>query len=139
MSTTTLRLPDELKARIAEAAKYSGTTPHRFMLEAVAKKTAQAEQRAKFDALAEERYARILETGNTLDWVEVRDYLQARTTGQTALQPKAHGRGNSDQPGLDSISSGMIESLRDSDSDRVTASGNSCSPTMQLRPQPLAV
>ncbi|MBE0508963.1 MAG: CopG family transcriptional regulator [Marinospirillum sp.] len=93
MSTTTLRLPDNLKARIAEAAKRNGVTPHHFMLEAVAEKTEQAEHKASFDALAEERYARILETGNTLDWVEVRDYLQARATGQTAVQPKAHGRG----------------------------------------------
>ena len=43
MSTTTLRLPDELKARIAEVAKQAGVTPHHFMLEAVAEKTVQAE------------------------------------------------------------------------------------------------
>lgn len=92
MSTTTLRLPDELKARIAEAAKYSGTTPHHFMLEAVAEKTAQAEQRAKFDALAEERYARILETGETLNWHEVRDYLKAQMHGKVTEKPRTHTR-----------------------------------------------
>jgi len=81
MSTTSLRLPDELKARIAEAAKRAGTTPHHFMLEAVAEKTAQTEQRAEFDAIAEQRYTRILETGQTLDWHDLRDYLQVRAAG----------------------------------------------------------
>src|SRR3546814_20149299 len=38
MSTTTIRLPDELKARIAEAAKRAGTTSHNFILEAIAEK-----------------------------------------------------------------------------------------------------
>lgn len=44
MSTTTLRLPDDLRARIAQAAKRAGITPHLFMLEAVAEKTEQAER-----------------------------------------------------------------------------------------------
>jgi len=93
MSTTTLRLPDNLKARVGEAAKRSGITPHHFMLEAVAEKTDQAERRASFDTLAEERYARVLETGETLDWHEVRQYLKAQIAGHSAAQPKAHARG----------------------------------------------
>ena len=36
MTTTTIRLPDELKARIAKAAKQAGTTSHNFILEAIA-------------------------------------------------------------------------------------------------------
>ncbi len=34
MGTTTIRLPDELKARVAAAAKQAGTTSHNFILEA---------------------------------------------------------------------------------------------------------
>ena len=72
MSTATLRLPSDLKARIAQAAKQAGVTPHLFMLEAVAEKTEQAERRAAFEAVADERYARVLESGETLDWQDVR-------------------------------------------------------------------
>ncbi len=92
MSTTTLRLPDDLKARIAEMAERAGTTPHHFMLEAVAEKTAQAEQRAEFEAIAEHRYARLLESGQTVGWQEMREYLQARAAGQSLPRPVARER-----------------------------------------------
>lgn len=94
MSTTTLRLPDDLKARIAEAAKRAGITPHLFMLEAVAEKTEQAEKRADFEAVAEQRYSKILESGETLDWHEVRDYLKARVAGNSVARPAIHKRGD---------------------------------------------
>lgn len=55
MSTTTIRLPDELKVRIAAAAKRAGTTSHGFILDAIAKKAESAERRDDFDAEAEQR------------------------------------------------------------------------------------
>ena len=87
MSTATLRLPSDLKARIAQAAKQAGVTPHLFMLEAVAEKTEQAERRAAFEAVADERYARVLESGETLDWQDVRAYLKARAAGNVVAKP----------------------------------------------------
>jgi predicted transcriptional regulator len=89
MTTTTIRLPDELKARVAEAARRAGTTAHAFILEAIAEKTAQQELRADFDALAEERYSGIVASGNTIPWQEMRRYLAARMAGETASQPVA--------------------------------------------------
>src|SRR3546814_3244195 len=56
MSTTTIRLPDELKARIAEAAKRAGTNSHNVILESIVEKVDLAERRADFDALAGPRY-----------------------------------------------------------------------------------
>lgn len=41
MPTTTIRLPEDLKARVAAAAKRSGTTAHGFILEALTEKTKQ--------------------------------------------------------------------------------------------------
>lgn len=90
MSTTTLRLSDDLKARIADAAKRAGITPHLFMLEAVAEKTEQAEKRAGFEAVADERYAKILDSGETLDWHDVRVYLKARAAGRSVARPVSH-------------------------------------------------
>jgi predicted transcriptional regulator len=87
MSTTTIRLPDELKARVAAAAKHAGTTAHAFILEAIAEKAEQAERRADFDAVAEARYARVAATGETIPWQEMRGYLEARMDGKTEQRP----------------------------------------------------
>lgn len=89
MSTTTIRLPDDLKARVAKAAKRAGTTSHSFILEAIAEKAELAGQRAEFDAVAEERYARIVESGNTISWSEMRGYLEDRLAGKTVKRPTA--------------------------------------------------
>lgn len=93
MSTTTIRLPDELKARIAKAAKRAGTTSHNFILEAIAEKADLDERRADFDAVAEQRYARIVETGETIPWDEVRGYLEARVAGKQVRRPAARRLG----------------------------------------------
>jgi len=89
MSTTTIRLPDDLKARVAAAAKQAGTTTHGFILEAIAEKAEQAERQADFDALAEARYARIVATGETIPWQEMRGYLEARIAGKPTKRPEA--------------------------------------------------
>ena len=89
MSTTTIRLPRDLKERVARAAERAGTTPHGFILDAIAEKTAQAELRADFHELAEERYAEIVSTGKAIPWSEMREYLQRRVAGKKAAPPKA--------------------------------------------------
>ncbi|MDP2794382.1 MAG: hypothetical protein Q8O25_09940 [Sulfurisoma sp.] len=89
MSTTTIRLPEDLKARVAAAAKRSGTTAHGFILDAIAEKAAQEELRADFDALAEDRHARIVASGKTISWREMRGYLEERLAGKAAKRPVA--------------------------------------------------
>ncbi len=46
MPTTKIRLADELKARVATATERAGTSPHGFILEAIAAKPEKAEQGA---------------------------------------------------------------------------------------------
>jgi len=89
MSTTTIRMPDDLKARVAAAAKRAGTTSHGFILEAIAEKAAQQELRADFDAVAEERFANIVASGKTVPWQEMRGYLEARLAGKAVKRPVA--------------------------------------------------
>lgn len=89
MSTTTIRLPEELKARVAAAARSEGMTAHGFILEAIAEKAAQVEQQAEFDAQAEERYAKLVRTGESIAWADMRRYLEARMQGDTAPAPVA--------------------------------------------------
>jgi predicted transcriptional regulator len=89
MSTTTIRLPNELKSRVVEAAKRSGTSTHGFILEAIAEKIGQDEKRANFEAEAEERYVRIIASGETIPWADMRNYLKAKIAGKSISVPKS--------------------------------------------------
>jgi predicted transcriptional regulator len=89
MSTTTIRLPEELKARVAAAAKRAGTTSHNFILEAIAEKAEQEERRGEFHDTAERRYAEIVASGKTIPWTEMRRYLEDRLAGKNVRRPKA--------------------------------------------------
>lgn len=89
MSTTTIRLPEALKARIAKAAEAAGTTSHNFILEAIAEKADLVEQRAEFHALADQRYAQFLDTGESIPWEDARAWLRQRLAGKPAKRPAA--------------------------------------------------
>jgi predicted transcriptional regulator len=93
MSTTTIRLSDALKARVAAAAKRESTTPHNFILEAIAEKADAVERRAEFHALADQRYADFLESGKSIPWEEARSYLRARLAGKHVRRPTARKPG----------------------------------------------
>jgi len=88
MSTTTIRLPQDLKERIARAAERAGTTAHSFMLEAIAEKAEQEERRGEFQDAAERRYAEIVASGKTVPWNEMRRYLERRLAGNKISRPK---------------------------------------------------
>lgn len=89
MSTTTIRLPDDLKARVADAAERTGTTSHNFILQAIAEKTEMEERRADFHEEADRRYAEIVASGKTIPWENMRIYLEARARGKKPVRPKA--------------------------------------------------
>ena len=89
MSTTTIRLPQDLKARVAAAAKRAGTTAHGFILEAIAEKTDEEERRIDFHDVADERYSHIAASGRTIPWIEMRSYLENRIAGKKARRPVA--------------------------------------------------
>lgn len=87
MSTTTIRLPDDLKASVARAAKRAGTTSHNFILEAIAEKTEQQGRRDDFHDAADRRHADIAASGQTIPWDAMRAYLLQRIAGQPAARP----------------------------------------------------
>lgn len=89
MPTTTIRIEDELKMRIAAAAQRSGKTAHAFILDAIAQTVEQVEVDAEFDRLADERWAAVLATGKTVPWDEARLYLEARVRGDKSRKPAA--------------------------------------------------
>lgn len=88
-ATTTLKLPEELKFRIASVAEASGKTPHAFMVEALDTQARLAEMRQSFikDALAS---AAEIDAGGALYAMQdVHDYILARGAGKAAKRPKA--------------------------------------------------
>jgi predicted transcriptional regulator len=91
-ATTTLKLPEELKERIASVAQASGRTPHAFMIEALEAQARLAEMRQSFinDAIAS---ATEVDAGGALYAMEdVQAYILARTSGKTAKRPKPIAR-----------------------------------------------
>jgi len=86
-TTTTIRLSDELKTRVAHAAKRTGTTAHNYIVEAIAEKTEQHERRGDFHNTADQRYAEIVASGRTISWDTMRVYLQKRMVGKKARPP----------------------------------------------------
>jgi predicted transcriptional regulator len=89
MSTTTIRIEDELKARVAASAARSGKTTHAFIVDAIAQTVARAELDEQFHHVADERWAKLLATGKTVPWDEARVYLQARAAGEHPRKPAA--------------------------------------------------
>ncbi|MFY3383739.1 DUF1778 domain-containing protein [Paracidovorax sp. MALMAid1276] len=89
MSTTTIRLEEEMKSRINAAAAQVGKTAHAFILDALAQKVEQVEQDNAFHALADERWARIRAGGKTVAWDDAKTYLTARADGQQPRKPAA--------------------------------------------------
>ena len=89
MSTTTIRIEDELKARVAAAAERAGKTAHAFILDAIAQTVEQAELDEDFHRLADARWAKVLATGKTVPWSEAKAWLEARSHGEHPHKPAA--------------------------------------------------
>ena len=88
MSTTSLKLPDELKVRAVAAAKVRGVTPHAFMLDAIREAATATELRAQFVADAQVARKQMLKSGKGYAADNVHDYLRARAGGAAARKPR---------------------------------------------------
>ncbi len=89
MTTTTIRIPDELKLRVAAAAEAAGLTAHGFILRAIETQTAEAEEQAEFERLADERWKQFQSTRLAIPLDEARRYLLDRAAGKDVPRPKA--------------------------------------------------
>lgn len=87
MSTTTIRIEDDLKTRVAAAAQRAGKTTHAFILDAIAQTVEQVELDTAFNAIADQRWANIQSTGKTVPWSDAKIYLAARARGEPARKP----------------------------------------------------
>ena len=89
MSTTTIRIEDDLKARVAAAAQQAGKTAHAFILDAISQTVEQVELDNAFTTLADQRWANIQANGKTVPWDAAKAYLAARANGEPARKPDA--------------------------------------------------
>ena len=87
MSTTSLKLSDELKQRAATAAKELGISTHAFMIDAIRQAADAVEQRAEFIAQAQAARAAMLLSGQGYDANEVSTYLRQRIANRQVGRP----------------------------------------------------
>jgi len=89
MSTTSLKLPEDVKELAAAAAERLGVTPHAFMVEAIRVAAVNAEKRARFVAGAVAARDDAVATGLGYAAEEVHAYVRARVKGRSVRKPKA--------------------------------------------------
>lgn len=87
MSTTTIRLPDELKARIETLASESGQTAHAFMLSTLDEVTQDMVREREFHVEALRRLEHMERTGEYIELDDLRRYALALARGESAPRP----------------------------------------------------
>jgi predicted transcriptional regulator len=89
MAVTTIKLPDDLKVRIADVVKDSGKSAHAFMVDAIEQQTRLAELRRQFvgDALTAE--AEAMRTGMGFSAADVHAYIEGLAKGRKVTRPRA--------------------------------------------------
>lgn len=88
-STTTLKLPEELKTRIAFAAHASGKAPHAFMIQALTAQTTLFERRQAFIKSAIDAEQEVADHGLVYEADEVFSYLDAKLGDRQTIWPDA--------------------------------------------------
>ena len=83
-----LRVPEDVKKRVARLADAQETTAHAFMLQAIRDKVEAEEARAALLAEARRRLARMKKSGKGIPAAEVFAYLDARGKGRNPARPK---------------------------------------------------
>ena len=93
MTTTTIRIEEDLKGRVAAAAERAGKSAHAFILDAIAQTVEQVELDEEFHRVADERWAKVLIIGKTVPWDDAKAYLEARARGERPRKPVARKLG----------------------------------------------
>lgn len=86
--STTLKLPTQLKSRIARLAKQSGTTPHAFMVEALERQATREEAVAAFVKEAIAARKEIEDGGQVYAAEDVHAWMQRLARGEKPARPK---------------------------------------------------
>lgn len=85
---TSIKLPEELKKRIARVVKDTPLSAHAFMVDAIRQETERAEERREFIASALASRHQALKSGLAYTWEDVDAYLRARLQGKHTRRPR---------------------------------------------------
>ena len=88
-STTSLKLPDALKTRIAQVAAFEGKTAHALMVETLQEAMEHALARQRLYADGEASYHETLGTNAVFGAADVKAYVLARLQGGKPGRPQA--------------------------------------------------
>jgi predicted transcriptional regulator len=88
-SATTLKIPDDLKARLAALAEAEGKSPHAYMIEALERQTERAERQRAYLAAGDAALREYETTGIAYAMEDVERYIVALAEGRGAARPKA--------------------------------------------------
>ncbi len=88
MPVTSLKIPEQLKRRLASVVAHTDQSAHRFMLQAIAREVEAAERRREFLRQARLAERQAVRSGTAYDADEVFDYLERRAKGRTARRPR---------------------------------------------------
>lgn len=89
LATTSLKLPDALKASIAKVAAFEGKTAHALMVDTLQVAMEDALVRQQFYADGEASYKDSLRTNRVFRGADVKAYVLARVAGAKPKRPKA--------------------------------------------------
>ncbi len=87
-TTTSLKLPDELKDKVATLAQSVAQTPHAYMVEAITERVARDEKRGAFIDDANRSLRNFKRTGVAYTHAEVEKYILEKAAGKTPRKPK---------------------------------------------------
>jgi predicted transcriptional regulator len=82
VTTTSLKLTEEIKLQAINAAKELGMTPHAFMVEAIKQASINAEIRRNFIQQANTARAGVMKNGKVYDSDKVFEAMKARISGK---------------------------------------------------------
>ena len=88
-ATTTLKLSEELKSRIAKLAESAGKTQHAFMVEALEAGTQRSELRRDFVGSALKAEQEVAHYGEVYSMDVVHRYFSDKLAGKSVRKPKA--------------------------------------------------
>ena len=87
-SPTTLKLPDELRSRLAAQAQAEGKTPHAYMVEALKEKADRMDRRQEYLAADEATFREYERTGIAYAMEDVEQYILGITAGRKVRRPR---------------------------------------------------
>ena len=85
---TTLKVPEDLRARLAAQAEAEGKTPHAYMLEALREKAERADRRRAYLAAGAAALVEYERTGIAYAMEDVEQYILGVAAGKTPRRPK---------------------------------------------------